>query len=290
MTYRKISWSLGATRLVAEIIASLWHLTGTSAALLPTCVSNFRAIGQVEVQILWLPDIKVYLSLYYIMHLRRKWNNSNWSWKHCQWNKPHGTVYLRWPIHTLYLLYCFTIWCCILVFIYLIFISQTGPNFFSKYSDTFLLYRPSVWNSVKKSCRSSCLEFQIINIRMKKNQQKVPSPPPQLSASDRRTCRNFQHCIDIDFTLSTRMLATLCNWNHSVISTIDWKNSKEKIIFTNFSSHQHLNLPCPTTAIIRPKFFFFFFAIGSVNTSSYSIGITLQDIFFTPPSPLTPYK
>ena len=44
-----------------------------------------------------------------------------------------------------------------------------------------------------KSCRSSCLESQIINIKWKKNQQKVPGPPPKLSASDRRTCGNFQH-------------------------------------------------------------------------------------------------
>ena len=45
----------------------------------------------------------------------------------------------------------------------------------------------------QKSCRSSCLEFQIINTKLKKNQQKFPSPPPKLSASDRRTYGNFQH-------------------------------------------------------------------------------------------------
>ena len=45
----------------------------------------------------------------------------------------------------------------------------------------------------QKRCRSSCLESQIININLKKNQQKVPGPPPKLSASDRRTCGNFQH-------------------------------------------------------------------------------------------------
>ena len=47
-----------------------------------------------------------------------------------------------------------------------------------------------------KSCRPSCLESQIINIKMiklKKNLQKVPGPPPKLSASDRRSCENFQH-------------------------------------------------------------------------------------------------
>ena len=45
----------------------------------------------------------------------------------------------------------------------------------------------------QKSCRSSCLESQIINIKLKKNQQKVPGPPPKLSALDWRTCGNFQH-------------------------------------------------------------------------------------------------
>ena len=47
----------------------------------------------------------------------------------------------------------------------------------------------------QKSCRSSWLESQIINIKLKKNQQKVPGPPPKLSASAWRTCGNFQHCV-----------------------------------------------------------------------------------------------
>ena len=41
----------------------------------------------------------------------------------------------------------------------------------------------SVWNAPHKSCRSSCLESQIINIKLKKNQQKVPVPPQKLLAS-----------------------------------------------------------------------------------------------------------
>ena len=45
---------------------------------------------------------------------------------------------------------------------------------------------------IQKSCRSSCPEFQTINIKLKKNQQKVPDPP-KLSASDWRTSGNFQH-------------------------------------------------------------------------------------------------
>ena len=52
----------------------------------------------------------------------------------------------------------------------------------------------SVWNPVKKSCRSSCLESQIVNMKLKKCQQKVSGPPPRLSVSDWRTCGNFQHC------------------------------------------------------------------------------------------------
>ena len=46
----------------------------------------------------------------------------------------------------------------------------------------------------QKSCRSSCLKSQIKNIKLKKNQQKVPGPPPKLSASDRRTFGNFHYC------------------------------------------------------------------------------------------------
>ena len=45
----------------------------------------------------------------------------------------------------------------------------------------------------QKSCRSSCLESHIINIKLKKNQQKVVSPPPKLSASDWWTCGDFRY-------------------------------------------------------------------------------------------------
>ena len=50
-----------------------------------------------------------------------------------------------------------------------------------------------VFETQSKSCRSSWLESQIKNVKMKKNQQKVPGPPPKLLASDWRTCGNFQH-------------------------------------------------------------------------------------------------
>ena len=43
-SYRKISWSLEAARFEFKLFQSLWNLAGTSAALLPRCLSNFRAI------------------------------------------------------------------------------------------------------------------------------------------------------------------------------------------------------------------------------------------------------
>ena len=54
--YRKISWSLEAARLVFRIVRSLWNLTGTSATLLPMCLSNFKAMRQSKVPISWLRD------------------------------------------------------------------------------------------------------------------------------------------------------------------------------------------------------------------------------------------
>ena len=53
-SYRQISWSLEAARFVFRIVWSLWNLTGTSAALLPMCLSNFKAIQQFKVPISWL--------------------------------------------------------------------------------------------------------------------------------------------------------------------------------------------------------------------------------------------
>ena len=61
------------------------------------------------------------------------------------------------------------------------------------YCDYFEKKKVDDWQClklIKKSCtccRSSCLESQIINIKLKKNQQKVSGPPPNWSASDRRT-------------------------------------------------------------------------------------------------------
>ena len=47
-SYRQISWSFEAARLDFMIVLSLWSLAGISAAaLLPRCLSSFRAIGKV---------------------------------------------------------------------------------------------------------------------------------------------------------------------------------------------------------------------------------------------------
>ena len=55
-SFRKISWSLEAARFVFRIVRSFWNLTGTSAALLPMRLSNFKAIRQFKVPMSWLRD------------------------------------------------------------------------------------------------------------------------------------------------------------------------------------------------------------------------------------------
>ena len=45
-SYLKISRSLEAARFGFKLFQSLWNLAGTSATLLPRCLSNFRAIRQ----------------------------------------------------------------------------------------------------------------------------------------------------------------------------------------------------------------------------------------------------
>ena len=54
-SYRNISWSLAIW-----IIASLWKLTGTSAAMLPRCLSNFNAIVQFLIPISRLRDFVIF--------------------------------------------------------------------------------------------------------------------------------------------------------------------------------------------------------------------------------------
>ena len=55
-SYRKISWSLEAARFWFRLFQSLWNLAGTSAALLPRCLSNFRAIRPLQHPISRLRD------------------------------------------------------------------------------------------------------------------------------------------------------------------------------------------------------------------------------------------
>ena len=47
-SYRKISWSLEAARFGFKLFQSLWNLAGTSAALLPRYLPNFRAIRALQ--------------------------------------------------------------------------------------------------------------------------------------------------------------------------------------------------------------------------------------------------
>ena len=55
-SYRKISWSLEAAGFGFKLSQSLWNLAGTSAALLPRCLSNFRAIRPLQHPISRLRD------------------------------------------------------------------------------------------------------------------------------------------------------------------------------------------------------------------------------------------
>ena len=49
-SHRKILWSLWAARFGFRLFQSLWNLIGTSAAVLPRCLSNFRSIQSSAVQ------------------------------------------------------------------------------------------------------------------------------------------------------------------------------------------------------------------------------------------------
>ena len=55
-SYHKISWSLEAARFGFKLFQSLWNLAGISAALLPRCLSNFRAIQPLQHPISRLRD------------------------------------------------------------------------------------------------------------------------------------------------------------------------------------------------------------------------------------------
>ena len=55
-SYRKISRSLKAAKFWFKLFQWLWNLTGTSAATLPRCLSNFRAIRSSQHPISCLRD------------------------------------------------------------------------------------------------------------------------------------------------------------------------------------------------------------------------------------------
>ena len=55
-SYRKISWSVEAAIFGFKLFQSFWNLAGTSAALLPRCLSNFRAIRPLQHPISRLRD------------------------------------------------------------------------------------------------------------------------------------------------------------------------------------------------------------------------------------------
>ena len=55
-SYCKISWSLEAAIFVFRVVRSLWHLAGTSAALLPTCLLNFKEMRIFNLPISWPRD------------------------------------------------------------------------------------------------------------------------------------------------------------------------------------------------------------------------------------------
>ena len=78
----------------------------------------------------------------------------------------------------------------------------------------------TVFETQSKSCRSSCLESNIINIKLKKNQQKISGPPPKLLASDWWTCGNFQHWMHI---MACCYLAPVHNLNHCKYMTTSWR-------------------------------------------------------------------
>ena len=77
-TYRKISWSLEAARFGFKLFQSLWNLQGTSAAALPRCLSNFRAILPLQRPISRLRDFtrSCGKTSYRLVNRGPEWNES----------------------------------------------------------------------------------------------------------------------------------------------------------------------------------------------------------------------
>ena len=59
-SYCKVSWSLEAARFGFKLFQLLWNLAGTSAALLPRCLSNFRAIRPLQPPISRLREFTIF--------------------------------------------------------------------------------------------------------------------------------------------------------------------------------------------------------------------------------------
>ena len=72
-SYRQISWTLEAARLDVVMVVSLWNLTGILAALLPRCLSNFRAI---EKNIVWFWFTR---NTYWLNGILSSWKYPSWT-------------------------------------------------------------------------------------------------------------------------------------------------------------------------------------------------------------------
>ena len=96
-SYRKISWSLEAVRFGIKLFQSLWNLAGTSAALLPRCLSNFRAIRPLQHPISRLRDFTRFggKTSYRLVNRGPEVVNSRilspW-WRNCRWFESDSIV------------------------------------------------------------------------------------------------------------------------------------------------------------------------------------------------------
>ena len=91
-------------RFVFRIVWSLWNLTGTSAAALPMCLLNFKAIRQFKVPILWLRDFTRSYGKTSFRILRRGSGRDSCAWParctaYCilnVWSLLHFDVFVFW--------------------------------------------------------------------------------------------------------------------------------------------------------------------------------------------------
>ena len=102
-SYRKISWSLEAVRFGFKLFQSLWNLAGTSAALLPRCLSNFIAIRPLQHPISRLRDFmrfggKTSYRLVYrgpeihVIFSQRRPDLRSSNWHRCNWVRGKITM------------------------------------------------------------------------------------------------------------------------------------------------------------------------------------------------------